>query len=487
MDKRKSYIKHIDFILADFIIAQLSFLLASFIWAWMNGRVRPEFGSQYWHQAALLVLCVAASVIAGEPYKDILKRNKYQEISACARHTLKLLILHIFLIFFVHEGGNASRLTVAIAWVIYFFAEIVFRLFWKRMLRKRILTARHRSGSSLILITDSEHAEELVQGLQTETYSPYFVRAVFLTDGVDPEGIHSNGTGSTADSDCKTQIAGIPVLGNVEESIRFSANHWVDEVVIGSDDREIEQHFERMGITTHRVLLKVPDAWQTGTASVDKYGDYLVTTHVLRNVPMWQWAVKRFFDIVGALVGLLLTGIIFIFVAPQIYHVDPGPVIYSSIRIGKNGKPFRFYKFRSMYQDADKRKEELMKQNKMQGLMFKVDNDPRILPGIGEKIRKTSLDEFPQFWNVLKGDMSLVGTRPPTQDEWEQYGEEHRIRMTQRPGITGIWQVSGRSTITDFDEVVRMDERYIETWTLGMDFTIILKTIGKVFRREGAE
>lgn len=499
MNKHKSLIKHLDFIIADVVISQLSYLLGCYIWAWVNHSSRPVFSTQYWHEATMLLLCEAVSLLIGNPYKNVLKRNKYQEVAASAKHTLTLLVLYIFLIYFSHEGGIVSRLTVVFTWITYFVADTAFRLMWKRLLRHHFLKGRSESGNAMILITDRGQAPALIRNLKENIYSPYFIKGIFLTDyGTAAAASDAETTDSSDDSHIhrnitsSTSIGDIPVLGNVTDAVGYAANHWVDEVMIclngdSANGRDIEPHFEKMGITTHRVLLELPEEWQSGTTSVDRYGNLIVTTHVLRNIPLWRWGAKRFIDILGSLVGLALTGIIFIFVAPRIYHADKGPVIYSSIRIGRNGRPFKFYKFRSMYLDADKRKEELMQQNKMQGLMFKIDNDPRILPGIGQFIRRTSLDEFPQFWNVLKGDMSLVGTRPPTQDEWEQYGEEHRIRMTQRPGITGIWQVSGRSSITDFNEVVKMDERYIETWTLGMDFTIILKTIGKVFKKEGAE
>ena len=156
------------------------------------------------------------------------------------------------------------------------------------------------------------------------------------------------------------------------------------------------------------------------------------------------------------------------------------------------------YKFRSMYMDAEERKAALMAQNKIgDGMMFKMDDDPRIIgsekkdkkgrpAGIGNFIRRTSLDEFPQFINVLKGDMSLVGTRPPTMDEWQKYDMSHRVRMSIKPGITGMWQVSGRSSITDFNEVVRLDREYIENWRLSLDIKILLKTVWVVIMRSGA-
>ena len=140
-----------------------------------------------------------------------------------------------------------------------------------------------------------------------------------------------------------------------------------------------------------------------------------------------------------------------------------------------------------MYLDAEERKKELMEQNKMSGLMFKMDDDPRIIKGIGHFIRNTSIDELPQFWNILKGDMSLVGTRPPTKEEYAQYSQHHKIRLSFRPGLTGMWQVSGRSDITDFEEVVRLDEKYIEEWSIWLDVRILFKTVAVVLMRKGSE
>ena len=182
----------------------------------------------------------------------------------------------------------------------------------------------------------------------------------------------------------------------------------------------------------------------------------------------------------------------------MIYKASPGPILFSQMRVGKNGKQFRIYKFRSMYMDAEKRKKELMEQNRVKdGMMFKMEFDPRIIgnkiledgtykTGLGDFIRKTSLDEFPQFFNVLKGDMSLVGTRPPTLDEWNKYDLHHRARLAIKPGITGMWQVSGRSDITDFEEVVKLDTKYINEWSMGMDLRILLKTVLIVIRRDGS-
>ncbi len=200
---------------------------------------------------------------------------------------------------------------------------------------------------------------------------------------------------------------------------------------------------------------------------------------------MAELLAKRAIDILGALVGLLICGIAFVFVAPGIYLSSPGPIIFKQERVGKHGRTFKIYKFRSMYVDAEKQQEKLAAQNKMQGHMFKIDDDPRVFP-FGKFLRRTSIDEFPQFWNVLKGDMSLVGTRPPTVNEYKRYETHHRVRLAIKPGITGLWQISGRNEVTDFEEVVKLDQKYIENWSLGLDIKILLKTVIVVLRRKGS-
>ena len=189
-------------------------------------------------------------------------------------------------------------------------------------------------------------------------------------------------------------------------------------------------------------------------------------------------------DMLGALVGLLVMLIVMIFVAPAIKLESKGPLFFRQQRVGKNGRIFYIYKFRSMYVDAEERKKELMAQNEMNGLMFKMKDDPRITK-VGKFIRKTSIDELPQFINVFFGEMSLVGTRPPTVDEFKQYKGHHKRRLSMKPGITGMWQAYGRNTVSDFEDVVKMDLDYIDHWSLALDVKILLKTIVTVFTDGG--
>ncbi|XPM59869.2 MAG: sugar transferase [Leptolyngbya sp. IPPAS B-1204] len=192
---------------------------------------------------------------------------------------------------------------------------------------------------------------------------------------------------------------------------------------------------------------------------------------------------KRCLDILGALVGLTLTALIFLPIAIAIYLDNPGPILYSQTRCGWRGRQFRIWKFRSMVVNAEQLKHTV--QNQANGHVFKNDNDPRITR-VGRFLRRTSLDELPQFWNVLLGDMSLVGTRPPTVDEVKKYNNRHWQRLEVKPGITGEWQANGRSSISDFEQIVDMDLRYMYNWSIAYDVKLILKTIQVVLHRKGA-
>lgn len=280
------------------------------------------------------------------------------------------------------------------------------------------------------------------------------------------------------------------MVADGDSVLKYLKETWVDEVFIHlPNDMEVSQELfdgcAEMGITIH---LRLADIVPQGmNQTIEKIGSYTVLTKSVKMVTLRQKVLKRLMDIAGSLVGLVITGIAFIFVAPAIYIKSPGPIFFSQTRIGQNGKRFKLYKFRSMYVDAEERKKDLMEENEVaDGMMFKIDDDPRIIKGVGHFIRRTSIDELPQFWNVLKGDMSLVGTRPPTEDEWEKYELHHRKRLAIKPGITGMWQVSGRTKIKDFEQVVALDTKYILDWSLSLDVKILFKTLEVVAKREGA-
>ncbi|CCH67527.1 Undecaprenyl-phosphate galactosephosphotransferase [Richelia intracellularis HH01] len=249
-----------------------------------------------------------------------------------------------------------------------------------------------------------------------------------------------------------------------EKGIAFSLNNVNSKVMAILNLTELDRVFDiktavNIKTTPHHQLLE----------------EQLPTTHP--SIRSWM---KRLIDIFGSVVGLVITSILFIPIALAITIDNPGPVFFHQTRYGWMGKRFRIWKFRSMYLGAEAKKSQV--NNQVQGAFFKNDNDPRITK-VGHFIRRTSLDELPQFWNVLKGDMSLVGTRPPTPDEVEKYEVPEWQRFDVKPGMTGEWQVSGRSTVRSFEDVIRLDLQYQKNWSLLHDLHLILKTVIILFNK----
>jgi exopolysaccharide biosynthesis polyprenyl glycosylphosphotransferase len=298
------------------------------------------------------------------------------------------------------------------------------------------------------------------------------------------------------------EIDHIPVVAYKDDIVDVVRAGAIDELFILEDESSekitaMVEEFAQMGISVHLGLTSLRNLEMKLRSEDQKYipkvesrlgyiGEYPMAILEPPVMKLRFEYTKRFIDILGGLVGTCIAAILFVIVGIAIKLDSPGPIIFAQERIGKNGRRFKMFKFRSMYIDAEERKAELMKQNEMNGLMFKIKDDPRITK-VGKFIRKTSLDEFPQFLNVLLGDMSLVGTRPPTVNEFKEYSNYHKRRLSMKPGITGMWQVSGRSDITDFEEVVRLDCKYIDNWSLLLDFQILVKTVMAVVMRKGSE
>ena len=357
------------------------------------------------------------------------------------------------------------------------------KMFQMYKFRSMYMDAEERK---LLIVTSEDVAEQVVLSMQENNYARFSLAGVAVID--------ADWTGR--------EIHGVPVVANEETAAMYVCQEWIDEVLIVVSEvlpypAELIEQLSETGVTIHLNLAKITSV-PGKKQFVEKVGNYTVLTTSINYASTRQLMLKRLMDIAGGLVGCIFTGIICIFVGPAIYIASPGPIFFAQERVGKNGKKFKMYKFRSMYMDAEERKAELMKDNKLgDGKMFKLDFDPRvignkILPdgthktGIGDFIRRTSLDEFPQFFNVLRGDMSIIGTRPPLISETNLYELHHRARLAIKPGITGMWQVSGRSDITDFEEVVRLDKEYITNWNIGLDIKILFKTVMVVFRKDGS-
>ena len=260
-------------------------------------------------------------------------------------------------------------------------------------------------------------------------------------------------------------------LGCLEELEQLIRENNLDQIYI------IQKHGEELPFTQQYVDICI-DMGVTVRLVVDFYkrrraysyvstvGTYPVITYHTISLNTYEMAIKRLMDIIGGMVGILLFSPVMLVTAVAIKLDSPGPVIFKQTRVGQNGRNFKIYKFRSMYIDAEERKKELMAQNEIAGgVMFKMKDDPRITK-VGRVIRKFSIDELPQFFNVVGGSMSLVGTRPPTLDEVEKYERKQWRRISIKPGITGMWQVNGRSKIDNFDDIVEMDVEYIDNWSL---------------------
>lgn len=368
---------------------------------------------------------------------------------------------------FITKHALFSRLFVGF-FIVYNFT---FLLVEKLTLRHLYMKKRDKvRGSRLALVSTDEGVVKFLRLMELEEDIRVSIAGYFSID---------NG---------RDTIEGIQCLGPIDWLGNYIKNQPIDEVIfILPKDyiSEIEPYIadcEEMGITVHMLLdlynLKI------SKTKVSYLGHIPLLTFYTVTLDEGALLLKRILDIIGAIVGLIITGILFVIFAPIIKKESPGPVFYSQPRVGKNGRVFKLYKFRSMYQDADERKKELEHLNMMKGAIFKIEDDPRITK-IGKFMRKYSLDEFPQFYNVLKGDMSLVGTRPPTLEEVEHYENWHRRRLSIKPGITGMWQVSGRNEIEDFDEIVALDVKYIDNWSIALDLKIIFKTIGAVFNKTG--
>ena len=282
---------------------------------------------------------------------------------------------------------------------------------------------------------------------------------------------------------------GADCLGYVDRLPEVMREREIDEVVFalnGSKSVVLSEYLSecrRMGVRV-RIL---PSLWQAGDSSISVEKCQTVPFITIRtaNFNAAGLLYKRIMDIAGGLSGTLLFCLMYPFIAVAIKMDSKGPVIFKQKRVGQHGRIFNLYKFRSMHANAEDIKNELIQKNEMNGNMFKLQNDPRITR-VGQFLRKTSLDEFPQFLNVLKGEMSLVGTRPPTVDEVKTYLPDHLKRLSAKPGITGLWQISGRNQIKDFDRVVELDCHYLDNWRFSYDLKILFKTIFVVLRRKGA-
>ena len=476
MYHRKSRLQSLLILMLDCIGISISLAIANYI---RSGRFfrsdndRMDFG-------LLLVACLTvylAMNLLRSTNRNIFLRGPLHELIHVIQSNLFMFAGAAVILYFLNVLDAYSRL--AFFYFLLLDCTLMFGLhqLWKRMLP--FLYQKFGEVRKLLVVADGEFAGALVEDLKNMKDFSYELTGIVFVEK-EKEG-----------EEKREIFEGISVVSDREGLIDYCKGASLDEVIIAvghERKREILADMEilaQMGITIH-YQIPVPELYGARQKVLSQFGRFYTVTYANRVAPVGQLLLKRMLDICGALVGCVILFLLTLIVGPMIKLESPGSVFFSQKRVGRNGRIFNMYKFRSMYADAEERKEELMKQNEMNGLMFKMENDPRITR-VGRILRRTSLDEFPQFINILKSDMSLVGTRPPTLDEFAQYSPYHKKRLSFRPGLTGMWQVGGRSDITDFEEIVRLDVEYIDNWSFMLDVKILLKTVLEVFRGSGAK
>lgn len=491
MYHRKSRLQSLLILMLDCICITISLMLANYIRSgrfFRSDNERMDFG-------LLLVACLTvflAMNLLRNTNRNMFLRGPLHEVVHIIQNNVFMFAGAAVILYFLNVLDAYSRLAFFYFLLLDCVLMFVVHQLWKKVLP--FLYQKFGEVRKLLVVADEEFAAALVQDLKNMKDFSYELTGIVPVG--KEEGSQETATWAEAASEKEKEekqeyFAGISVVSDQKGLVDYCKGASLDEVIIAvgsSRKKEILADMEilaEMGITIH-YQIPVPELYGARQKVLSQFGRFYTVTYANRVAPVGQLLLKRMLDVCGALVGCVILCLLTIIVGPLIKIESPGPVFFSQKRVGRNGRIFKMYKFRSMYADAEERKKELMKQNEMSGLMFKMENDPRITK-IGRFLRKTSLDEFPQFINILKSDMSLVGTRPPTLDEFAQYSPYHKKRLSFRPGLTGMWQVGGRSDITDFEEIVRLDVEYIDNWSFMLDIKILLKTVLEVFKGSGAK
>ena len=472
MQQQKDKLQSLILLICDTISVLLSSFFAGCFWyQFYRGVSFERMLAELYGDMDIIVVAFAVVTIFFNYNARFMQRGKFVELKEVIRMNLLFAAAIAMVVFARHDVSPMSRgicyATVIINAVSMYIAHIALKQYLLKIYKKK------NSVSQMLLMTTSERAENILRSVAKEREWTKRITGVIIID----------------DKRIGEQICGVPVVAGYSDMLEYARKQIVDEVFIsipydtGASLHDIIMEFENMGANVH-LTLEILNTFSDFNVALDSMGDIPVISFFNNIYDYRMLAIKRLIDIAGAIVGLILTAVLTVFLAPALLLESPGPLFFRQKRVGKNGRYFYMYKFRSMYVDAEERKAELMKQNEMDGLMFKMENDPRVTK-VGKFIRKTSIDEFPQFFNVLRGDMSLVGTRPPTVDEFIQYKSYHKRRLSAKPGITGLWQVSGRNDIDNFEDVVKLDLEYIDNWSVGLDIKILLKTVGAVFKHTG--
>lgn len=449
-------------LILDIACLFLSFFLAYFV----SSKMTILYATQYYLWIPIIFIPLWMSVMAMQGMYNASTFNYYDRIfKNIFMSSVYSSVIVATILFFIKEA-NISRILYLSFLILSFILVLLERYSYIFYIGKN----RKIGAKNVLLIAEKEVFNKFEYYLNKTSITLNIVQKIIVTKD-----------SSIKDND---------ILGDNKRFGQFLKDNVIDEVIFGlpidkySEIEHLNQICSEVGITT-KMLLNFPykEYCKVHISSLGTIPMVIIHSVSLNNL---QNFIKRTMDVIGALSGIILSSPIWIVTSIAIKIETGGPVFFRQSRVGRNGRIFMMYKFRSMVVDAEEKKKEIIDGNEVAGgLMFKIKNDPRVTK-VGKFIRKTSIDELPQFINVLKGEMSLVGTRPPTVDEVEQYDLHHYRRISIKPGITGMWQVSGRSNVKDFDNVVNLDTKYIEEWSILLDIKIIVKTVFIVFRKQGA-
>lgn len=471
MIQTKERIQNFILFFSDLICVLVSFYIAGYIWLWCYKGFDAEFAMNQMHDNVLTVLLSYIFVTLIESgTDDFTGRGFFVELKIVIKKNIFLAcVIAIYELL-----RRKEELFPRGVYVITVLISII-TMYLLRIAVKQVMKKYNKSGNVLrmLAITTYNRAK---QNLAIKKDDSDWMRRLdaFIIVDADMTG---------------EKIDDVPVVASYDTMMSYIKREVADEVYIDIGYEKLEEYrqlvneLEDIGVTVH-IKIDILDKFSDFDVALGRIGGNVVATFAHRFYAYKKLLVKRTIDIVGGIIGTLIMFICLIFVVPAIKLDSPGPVFFKQKRVGKGGRYFYIYKFRSMYSDAEERKKDMLSDNEMNGLMFKVTNDQRITK-VGRFLRKTSMDELPQFINVLMGDMSLVGTRPPTIDEFKQYAGYHKRRLSMKPGITGMWQAYGRNKVTNFEDVVKMDLQYIDNWSLTLDIKILLKTVITVFKEGG--
>lgn len=483
MISKREKLQYAYVFVTDLLTLILSVVLVHVLVGRVWARILPYDLSDWIQTITLMTIAFVVSFLSFDQNENIVGRRIGDEIKLSLKFNVLMGALYAALMLMTKARMLESRnFAVGVPLI-----NMILMSIGHTILKRMLAGAEHRWGveSYVAIVTTNFNAEAVINDLKKD-WSKRIVGLALLE--VDEKAIGDN-------------VAGVPVVANYNNFMDWLRRNALDEVFVDIPMDSSEsflpylEEMESMGLTVHfrlPILDRIEKTCCSDTnaarmgRSLGRCAGGNVITIGTSMLELRDQVLKRLLDVAGSLLGCVISLPIIAIVAIPLKLESPGPLIFKQKRVGLNGRIFYIHKLRSMYIDAEERKKELMAQNEMNGLMFKMQDDPRITK-VGKFIRKTSIDELPQFFDVLVGNMSLVGTRPPTVDEYNQYDSHHKRRLSMKPGITGLWQVSGRSKIQNFEDVVSLDVQYIDHWSLWGDIKLLFKTVEVVFSGHGAE